>query len=107
MMITEKTKAESCFADDEIYLYRFDESFTAEDVMAFKELGRLKYYGDFARPLFCVCLRDGTFFKGVQGARECRVIFPKGATEGDINRFEQRINNLFSTRSGFDGKEIA
>lgn len=88
MILNGSRKLEDCFDGSSVVLYSFDGSWSRESIMSLKGLGELSYYPDFPRPFFRLVCRNGLQVKGVEGERQCRVIFPGDGREVIQKQFE-------------------
>jgi hypothetical protein len=84
---------ENCIDGDFVYQYDFDSRWTKDSIQALRELGQLKYYASFPKPMFQLICTDGTFVKGVQGLNECRVIYSKNVPDEAKRQFEKRLDD--------------
>ena len=77
MKLMNREKQEHCIGGDFVFIYRFDGEWNKERIKILTHLGKLEYHSDFPRPFFQLRRLDGTVVKGVERAREFRVIFPR------------------------------
>jgi hypothetical protein len=90
MKLTGIEKMENCLSGEFVYKYFFDGEWKGDALKLIAALGTMKYYGDFPRPLFEIKCSDGTILKGVESAREFRVIFPRESGEPEREIFKKR-----------------
>jgi hypothetical protein len=94
MKLMNREKQEHCIGGDFVFIYRFDGEWNKERIKTLIHLGKLEYHGDFPRPFFQLRRLDGTVVKGVETAREFRVIFPRqNFTEAEA-AFENLLRGL-------------
>jgi len=91
MRIADVKRVEDCFDGSRVMRYFFDAPWTAAAIRRLAPLGRLEYFDDFPRPLFCVTLADGAEIKGVEGDSDCQVVYPRENRE----RIQARIEGCF------------
>lgn len=94
MKIRACEKAENCFDGEFIFQYYFDTHWTKEYIMMLEELGSLRYYESFPRPMFQLNCADGTIIKGLENAKECKAIFPRSNPAVARENFEKRLQLL-------------
>ena len=92
MKIVSGQKQENCFDGDFVYIYTFDAEWTKEKIMALGASGNLQYYGSFPKPMFNVRFSGGTTMKGVEGTKECRVIFTRDEPQKAKKLFEETFS---------------
>lgn len=97
MKLTGIEKMENCISGEFVYKYFFDREWERETIKVIAALGTMKYYGDFPRPLFEIKCPDGTILKGVESAREFRVIFPRKSGDQEREAFKERCIEMAET----------
>jgi hypothetical protein len=108
MKIISCEKAENCFESDFVYIYFFDTEWTKDSIKGMKIFGTLTYYETFPRPMFQVKCPDNTIIKGVQGEKECRIIFSRKDPAGAQESFDSRWDDMHNKgKEVHDGSETA
>jgi hypothetical protein len=87
--IVQSRKVEDCFDGSSVYAYSFDEAWNRGTIASIQVFGKLEYYPDFPRPFFRVRGCNGLEVKGVEGERNCRVVFPRRERETIKRQFEE------------------
>ncbi|GHV71161.1 hypothetical protein AGMMS49928_21780 [Spirochaetia bacterium] len=89
MKLIKVEKMETCASGDQAYKYFFDEDWKKEHIEKLAALGKLKYYGNFPRPLFEVKCAGGATIIGVEQARDVKVVFPRDTAEVEQEVFQR------------------
>ena len=107
MKIINKEKKENCFDGDFVTQVNFDEEWTEEMIFRLEELGNLKYYASFPRPMFQLATPCGSFIKGIKGTCDCRIIYSKNSTVETRERFEDRFAEIIKKEGDANGEKAS
>lgn len=91
MEVVKSKEIELCLDGTMVVETCLDKQISKEFIFAFKKLGELEYFPQFARPFFKIILPDGSYVKGVEMNFSMRIHYVNKSTLEKINYF---INNV-------------